>query len=88
MKFIIKWCECHNPNNWGDNWEEGKKSILDSYPFEKYDIADDGWIDGICRDVFEAKSVEDAKKYVDDTYECEVYDVYDGMGNRLFSEGD
>ncbi len=71
-KYTITWIESHNPNNWG-----GLKNLLDTFSYIQWEIADDGWVDGDCKDTFEAENIEEAKEYIRDNYDCEVFSVFE-----------
>lgn len=93
MKFKICWTESHNPYNWGDTYEEGKKNILNSFPNAKIskfwtNFNNDEWIDLDCSENFEEKNIKEAKKLVTKNYELEIFDVHDEKNNLLFTEED
>ena len=89
-KYKIRWFECHNPENWADDFnydvETGKKNILASYPYVEHWIADDGWLEGTCEDTIEARSPKEAKEKAFDYFECEVFDIYDENGKLVATE--
>ena len=95
MKFRICWTESHNPYNWGDTYEEGRKNILNNFPnatISEFWTAfnNDHWLDLDCWETFEANSIEEAKKYVEENYEAEVFDVWQepNYTDPVFTEED
>ncbi len=81
-KYEVFWYEYHDPLNWGDTREEGIKNLYDSLPTKDIHLdpnENDGWVECVCIDEFEAKNPEEARQYVFDNYDINsgVFSIFD-----------
>ncbi len=81
-KYRVMWYEYHDPLNWGETREEGIKNLYESLPTK--DIhpdpnEDDGWVECVCIDEFEAVNIEQALEYVRENYDIpnDVFSIFD-----------
>lgn len=81
-KYKVFWYEYHNPYNWGETYGQGVKELYASLPTKDIhpDLNEnDGWVECVCIDEFEAKNPKYARQYVFDNYEIQsgVFSILD-----------